>query len=38
MAHGKGYDEALFNIKEAIKRWIETAKKFGDSIPRLRVD
>ena len=33
MAHGKSYEEALKNIKEAIELWIETAKEFGDPIP-----
>ena len=34
MAHGKDCDDALSNIKEAIQLWIETAKKYGDSIPK----
>ena len=34
MAHGKDYDNALFNIKEAIELWIDTAKKYGDPIPK----
>ena len=33
MAHGKNYDDALTNIKQAITLWIETAKEFGDPIP-----
>lgn len=32
-AHGNSYDEALFNTKEAIQLWINTAKEFGDIIP-----
>ncbi len=34
MAHGKDYDNALFHIKEAIELWIDTAKKYGDPIPK----
>ena len=34
MAHGKDYDDALLNIKEAIELWIDTAKKYGDPIPK----
>ncbi len=34
MAHGKDYDDALHNIKEAIRLWIDTAKQYGDSIPQ----
>jgi predicted RNase H-like HicB family nuclease len=34
MAHGKDYDDALHNIKEAIRLWIDTAKKYGDPIPQ----
>jgi predicted RNase H-like HicB family nuclease len=34
MAHGKDYDDALANIKEAISLWIDTAKKYGDPIPK----
>ena len=34
MAHGKDYDNALSNIKEAIELWIDTAKKYGDPIPK----
>ncbi|MCL4546250.1 MAG: type II toxin-antitoxin system HicB family antitoxin [Deltaproteobacteria bacterium] len=33
LAHGGSYDEALNNIKEAIKLWIDTANEFGDSVP-----
>ncbi|MBM4176694.1 MAG: type II toxin-antitoxin system HicB family antitoxin [Ignavibacteria bacterium] len=32
-AHGTTYDEALTNIKEAIRLWIDTAKEFGTPIP-----
>lgn len=34
MAHGDTYDAALTNAKEAIELWIETAKEFGDPIPK----
>ena len=34
MAHGKDYDEALSHVKEAIELWIDTAKKYGDPIPK----
>ena len=34
MAHGNTYEEALQNIKDAIILWIDTAKEFGDPIPK----
>ncbi len=34
MAHGSDYDEALKNIKEAIGLWIDTAKEFGEPVPK----
>ena len=34
MAHGKDYDDALSNIKEATELWIDTAKRYGDPIPK----
>jgi len=34
MAHGNSYDEALLHAKEAIGLWIDTAKEFGDPIPK----
>ncbi len=34
MAHGNTYEEALKNIKDAIMLWIDTAKEFGDPIPK----
>ena len=34
LAHGTSYDEALGNAKEAIQLWINTAKEFGDPIPK----
>jgi len=33
MAHGNTQEEALININEAIKLWVDTAKEFGDPIP-----
>jgi predicted RNase H-like HicB family nuclease len=33
-AHGKTYEEALKNSKKAIQLWIDTAKEFGDPIPK----
>ena len=32
-AHGKSYDKALANAKEAIQLWIDTANEFGDNVP-----
>lgn len=33
-AHGNTEEEALSNAKEAINLWIDTAKEFGDHIPK----
>ncbi len=33
MAHGKNYESALKNAKEAAALWIKTAKEFNDPIP-----
>jgi predicted RNase H-like HicB family nuclease len=33
ISEGDTYEEALKNIKEAIKGWIEVSKQFGDEIP-----
>jgi len=33
MAHGDTQEEALRNVKEAAKLWIETANEFGDPVP-----
>jgi len=33
MAHGNTYEEAIKNVQDAIKLWIDTAKEFGDPIP-----
>ena len=32
-AHGQSRIEALNNVDEAMKLWIETAREFGDPIP-----
>ena len=34
MAHGDSHESALANAKQAIELWIETAKEFGDLIPK----
>ena len=33
LAHGDSADQALANVTEAIRLWIETAKEFGDPVP-----
>lgn len=33
MAHGKTPKKASENVNQAIERWIDTAKEFGDRIP-----
>ena len=33
LSEGDTYEEALKNVKEAIKGWIEVSKEFGDEIP-----
>jgi predicted RNase H-like HicB family nuclease len=33
MAHGSTYDDALAQVKEAIRLWLDTAEEFGDPIP-----
>ena len=33
MAHGSSQEEALKNVNEAVKLWIDTALEFGDSVP-----
>jgi antitoxin HicB len=33
MTQGDNYEEAIANAKEAIKGWIESAKKHGEEIP-----
>ena len=34
MAHGNTQEMALTSAKEAIELWLDTAKEFGDPIPR----
>ena len=33
LAHGKTQSEALQNVSDAMKLWLETAQEFGDAIP-----
>ena len=33
MAHGASPEEALANVQEAIRLWIDTAREFGDPVP-----
>jgi predicted RNase H-like HicB family nuclease len=33
MADGKTYREALSNVEQIIKEWLETAKELGRPIP-----
>ncbi len=37
MTHGKTYEEAIKQGKEAIKGWLDVAKSLGWSIPEPRV-
>ena len=37
MAHGETKSAALANADEAIQLWIDTAKEFGDLIPKPKV-
>ncbi len=34
MAHGQTHEMALASAQQAIQLWIDTAKEFGDPIPR----
>ena len=34
MAHGDSQDTALKRVNEAVQLWIDTAREFGDPIPR----
>lgn len=36
MAHGATQEEALANIKEAMRLWVDTAREFGDPVPEPR--
>jgi predicted RNase H-like HicB family nuclease len=33
-AHGDTQDDAIRNAQDAIRLWIDTAKEFGDPIPK----
>jgi len=33
MAHGRTYEEALANIQDAMRLWIDTAREDGIPIP-----
>ena len=33
MAHGATHEEALANVKEAARLWVDAAEEFGDPIP-----
>lgn len=33
IAHGDSQEAALANAQDAVKLWIDTAKKFGDPVP-----
>jgi predicted RNase H-like HicB family nuclease len=35
-AHGKTQVDAVKNVNEAIELWLETAREFGDEIPKPR--
>lgn len=34
MAHGNTQEMALANAREAIRLWIDTAKEFGEPVPK----
>ena len=34
MAHGESYESALANVRTAITLWLDTAKEFGDPVPK----
>lgn len=36
MAHGDTQEEALANVKDAMRLWVDTAREFGDPIPEPR--
>ena len=33
-AHGNTQEEALSNVREAMRLWIDTANEFGDPVPQ----
>ena len=34
MAHGNTHEEALRSVRTAIELWIDTAREFGDPVPK----
>ena len=38
LAHGDSYEDALANVREAMKLWIQTAKEIGRRIPKAKGD
>jgi predicted RNase H-like HicB family nuclease len=34
MAHGATHEKALASARKAMKLWIDTARKFGDAVPK----
>jgi len=36
IAHGATQEEALGNAKEAAQLWLDTAREFGDPVPKPR--
>jgi predicted RNase H-like HicB family nuclease len=34
MAHGDSQEAALMQVKEAIQLWIDTAREFGEPVPK----
>jgi predicted RNase H-like HicB family nuclease len=34
MAHGESHEAALRNVNDAVVLWIDTAREFGNPIPR----
>ena len=38
MAHGGTYEEAVSNVQEAIKLWIDASIEFGEPVPEPKGD
>ena len=36
MAHGDTQEDALTNVKEAMRLWVDVAREFGDAVPEPR--
>ncbi len=34
VAHGDSHEDALRNVRTAMDLWIQTAKEFGDPVPK----